>query len=67
MRRWLKRGRPLWFILAAVLWLPGCATTMPTDGVLQRLFPVDPDESFLGDEAREIDKRLSSSSPRVQL
>ena len=52
--------------LAATCTLTGCANTQ-SKSMLERMFPANPDDSFLGDEAREIDKRLSSSGPRVDL
>ena len=33
---------------------------------MERLFPKDPDDIFVDDEARSIDRRLSSSKPKIE-
>ncbi len=53
-------------IVASVCVLPGCLTPQG-NSMLSRMFPANPDESFLGDEARAIDQRLSTSAPKVDL
>ena len=53
-------------VVASVCVLPGCVTP-EGKSMLNRMFPADPDDSFFGDEARAIDRRLSTSAPQVDL
>lgn len=66
--RFSLRHFALMLLLVCCGLMSGCATTTGGQGsLLDRMFPADPDDSFFGDQAREIDKRLSSSSPRVEM